>query len=232
MVDFWSYLVIIFGYIAPPVFLAGIIWRIWNYKRYPTGFSWAVQPQPTESTFINTIWRALAWPTLFKGDKLLWIGAMTFHISLVVLLVGHFGLFVDMIAFSDKLGISKDATYAIGVTAGSIALAGLLLFIARRIFVTKAKIVSTFADYFWLLFLLAVIAIGIYARVADETSSEIAREFARNLWSFQPEMPPAQTWFLIHTLLAEIFIIYAVFGKPIHLVGQFFTQYIMSSKEN
>jgi len=37
MIDFWSYLVIIFGYIAPPVFIVGIAWRIWNYKRYPTG---------------------------------------------------------------------------------------------------------------------------------------------------------------------------------------------------
>ena len=230
MIEFWSYLVIIFGYIAPPIFIGGIIWRIWNYKRYPTGFDWAVQPQPTQNSFINLMWRAFAWPTLFKGDKPLWIGAMLFHISIAILFVGHLGLFVDMIAFSGKLGISKDATYIIGIIAGSIALVALLFFIARRIWVTKAKVVSTFADYFWLLFLLTVVVIGLYARLADEATSETVREFSRNLWTFQPEMPPAHTWFLIHTFLAEIFIIYAVVGKPIHLVGQLFTQYIMTSE--
>ena len=230
MVDLLSYLVIIFGYIAPPIFVAGMIWRIWNYKRYPTGFDWAVQPQPTENTFVNVMWRAFAWPTLFKGDRLLWISAMVFHISILVLAMGHLGLFVDMVAFSGKLGISKDATYAFGILSGSTAMIALLIFIARRIWITKVKIVSTFADYFWLIILLAVIVVGLYARIADEASSEVVREFARNLWSFQPEMPPAHTWFLIHTFLAEIFLIYAVVGKPIHLVGQFFTQYIMTSE--
>jgi len=230
MVDFLSYLVIIFGYIAPPVFIVGIIWRIWNYKRYPTGFDWAIQPQPTKSTPANLLWRGFAWPTLFKGDRPLWIGAMLFHISIVVLFVGHLGLFVDMIAFSGKLGISKDGTYIFGIVAGSIAIAALLFFISRRIWLTKARIVSTFADYFWLLFLLAVVIIGLYARVADEASSEIVRDFTINLWTFKPEMPPTHTWFLIHTLMAELFIIYAIIGKPIHLVGQFFTQYIMTSE--
>lgn len=155
---------------------------------------------------------------------------MLFHLAIIVLFVGHLGVFVDMIAFSGKLGVSKDATYAIGIAAGSIAVVALLFFLARRIWVGKTKSISTFADYFWLLVLLAVVGIGIYARVADEASSEIVREFARNLWSFNPEMPPANTWFLIHTFLAELFIIYSVLGKPMHLVGQFFTQYIMVSE--
>ena len=227
MIDFWSYLVIIFGYIAPPVFIAGIAWRIWNYKRYPTGFSWGIFPQATESKTVNLLWRALVWPTILKGDKLLWIVAVVFHIGILFLFIGHLGVFVDMIAFSDNIGISKDATYAIGIAAGSLALIALLIFIGRRYSIRRVKVVSTFTDYFWLWFLVAVVAIGIYARVADEASSEVVREFARNLWSFNPEMPPEKLWFLIHTFLAEVFIIYSVFGKPMHLVGQFFTQYIL-----
>ena len=227
MVDFWSYLVMAFGYIALPVLVLGIAWRIWNYKRYPAGFSWGIYPlaeRPTPATFL---WRVFAWPTLFKGDRLLWIAAMLFHLALIVLAVGHLGVFVDMIGFSDKLGISKDATYGIGITAGSIALVALLFFIGRRVWLDRARSMSTPTDYFWLVFLLAVLAIGVYARVADEASSEAVRWWARALWSFNPEMPPENTWFLIHTFLAEVFIIYSVLGKPVHLVGQFFTQHIL-----
>lgn len=231
MTTLLSYLVIVFGYMAPLIFILAIAYRIWSWKRLPTGFSWGVFPQPTRWTVTSVIWKAFAWPTLFKADTLLWIGAMCFHIGLLLLFVGHLGNFVDMLSFTEKLGITSDTAYQIGVYAGIVAGIVLLFFISRRIFATKTEQLSSFADHFWLWFLLVVVGVGIYARLFDEVSSEVVREFATSIITLSPILPPENLWFLIHTLLAEIFIIYSIAGKPMHLVGQFFTQYILVSEK-
>jgi len=136
-----------------------------------------------------------------------------------------------MVAFTDNLGISKDATYQIGIYAGVIVLAAILFFSIRRILVVKGKEISSFSDHFVLWFLLVVVVMGIYARLFDEVSSESIREFALSVVRFNPILPPENVWFLVHTLLAEIFIIYTVAAKPMHLVGQFFSQYILVSEK-
>ena len=138
---------------------------------------------------------------------------------------------MDMISFTEKLGMSSEVAYQIGVYAGIVAGIMLLFLVFRRIFVTKTKEISSFSDHFILLFLLVVVGIGIYSRLFDEVSSEVVRKFAISIITLRPSLPPENFWFLIHTLLAEIFIIYSVTGKPMHLVGQFFTQYILVSEK-
>ncbi len=226
-----SYLVVIFGYMALLTFIMGIAYRIWNWKRLPTGFSWGIYPKPTKWTVTSLLWKGLFWPTLFTADKLLWIIAMCFHIGILVLFVGHLGNFVDILSVAEKLGIPSQVAYTVGIYAGTLAAIALLLFIFRRIFASKIQQISSFADHFWLWFLLFVVAVGIYARLFDQVSSEVARQFSLSIITFKPILPPDNFWFLIHILLAEIFIIYSVTGKPIHLVGQWFTQYIIVSEE-
>ena len=177
------------------------------------------------------IWKIFAWPTLFKADKGLWIGALLFHIGLLVLFVGHLGVFVDLASFGEGLGIPKEASYTIGVTAGTIMGIAILFYLYRRLFINRASEISTFADHFWLWSLILVVGVGIYARLFHEVSSDAVREFATSVTTFSPALPPQNFWFLIHTLLSELFIIYAVIGKPIHLVGQLFTQYIIVAEE-
>lgn len=135
-----------------------------------------------------------------------------------------------MLSFMERLGISGDASYTIGIAAGIVAAVVLIFFSYRRFFIGKVKEVSSFADHFWLWFLVAVVVIGIYARVFHEASSETVREFAISLLTFRPVVPPENFWFLVHALLGELFIIYSVAGKPMHAVGQFFTQYILATE--
>lgn len=148
--SFLSYLVIIFGYIALAVFVGGMAYRIWNWGRLPTGFSWGLFPKPTRWTFISVIWRAFAWPTLLRADKLLWIGAMLFHVGLLFLFVGHLDLFVNILSVMKGLGISAQTTYAIGVYAGLVVGIVLIFFGIRRISIARAKEPSSLADHFWL----------------------------------------------------------------------------------
>lgn len=228
---FLSYLVVIFGYLALLVFILGIAYRIWGWARLPAGFSWGLFPKPTKWMVTSLIWKAFAWPTLFKADKLLWIGAACFHVGILVLFVGHLGVFTDVASFGERLGIPADASYLIGVVVGIVVGIALVFYVTRRILVTKVREISSFSDHFWLWFLLAVVGVGIYARIFHEVSSEAVRGFATSLITLNTILPPQNLWFLIHTFLSELFIIYSVTGKPIHLVGQLFTQYILVSKE-
>lgn len=229
---FLSYIVIICGYIALLVFILGMAYRIWGWSHLPTGFSWGLFPKPTKWTVASLIWKAFAWPTLFKADKLLWIGAVFFHIGLLVLFAGHMGLLADIPSFMERLGIPTDVLYRIGVIAGIVVGIVLIFYVSRRIFTTKVREISSFADHFWLWFLVAVVVVGIYARIFHEVSSEVVREFATGLITLNPILPPQNLWFLIHAFLAELFIIYSVAGKPIHSVGQLFTQYILVSERH
>ena len=228
---FLSYSVIILGYLAVLVFILGVAYRIWNWARLPVGFNWGLFPKPTKWTVTSLIWKAFAWPTLFKADKLLWIGAILFHLGVLALLVGHTGVFVDTLSFMERLGIPADVSYTIGIIAGSIIGIVIIYFIFRRIVTAETREISSFADHFWLWFLIAVVGTGIYGRIFYDISSETVREFATSLITFNIILPPTNIWFLIHTLLAEFFIIYSVTGKPIHAVGQLFTQYILVSEE-
>lgn len=228
---FLSYSVIILGYLAILVFILGVAYRAWNWAHLPTGFSWGLFPKPTRWTVTSLIWKAFAWPTLLKADKWLWIGALCFHLGMLVLLLGHLGIFINMASFGESIGIPTEASYTIGVVAGSVAGIVILFYLSRRLLVTKAKEISSFADHFWLWALLVVVGVGIYARVFHEVNSDAVREFAISVLTLRPILPPENGWFLVHTLLSECFIIYAVMGKPIHALGQLFTQYILVSKE-
>ena len=139
----FSYLVIIFGFISPLVFILGIAYRIWKWKRLSMGFSWGLFPKPTNHTATSVLWKVFAWPTLFKADKFLWVIALCFHISILLLLVGHLGNFVDIIAFAERLGIHSQAAYQIGVVSGILAGIAIILFIMRRVFVAKAQQLSS-----------------------------------------------------------------------------------------
>ena len=222
-----SNLVIIFGYISVSVFILGIAYRIWGWVRLPIGFSWALFPRPTRWTVTSLIWKAFAWPTLLKADKALWIGAALFHLGLVVVFVGHLGLLADIPSLMGRVGIQKETLYTIGVVAGIIIGIVLLFYVLRRVIILRVSEISYFADHFWLWCLFIVIGVGIYARLFHEVDSDAVRQFAISVFVFKPILPPQNLWFLLHSFLAELFIMYSIMGKPIHSVGQLFTQYIV-----
>ena len=226
-----SYLIIALGYLAFFLIIVGIVYRIWSWKHLPRGFSWGLFPKPTKWTTTSLLWRSFAWPTLFEVNKSLWVGAALFHLGILALFVGHTGVFVNTLGFMESIGIPAGTSYTIGVVAGIIVGIALIFYSSRRVFITEARDISSFADHFWLWFLLAVIVTGVYARTFYGVSSDTVREFATSLATFRIVMPPQNLWFLIHTLLAELFLIYAVAGKPIHSIGQLFTQYIIVEKE-
>ncbi len=224
MITVLSYLVIIFGYIALFVFIFGLTYRILGWARLPTGFYWGLYPRPTKWTFSSVIWKIFALPTLFTTDKQLWIAAIFFHIVLFMSVALHFEL----------LGVhfGPEATIdPIGACAGIIALIAVVYYIQRRLGITRSKEISALATHFWLWLLLVQVGIGTYLRAFDVVAPEVYSAFAISVLTFKPTLPPPDLWFLFHAFIGEMYLFYIVFGKPVHSIGQFFSQYILAKPE-
>ncbi len=217
---FLSYIVIIFGYLAPLVFILGIAYRIWNWSHRPAGFSWGLFPKPTKWTVTSVLFgRILALPTLIKSSREVLILALVMHFAILASIFLHLELFTSL--------STETIIDIIGSSAGTVGVVLVGYFILRRVFVKETQEISAFSDYFWLSFLLIIIVLGTYLRVGDVVAPDAYRTFATSLITLSPTLPPANPLFLIHALLGEIYLMYIVSGKMMHSIGWLFTQYIL-----
>lgn len=217
---FLSYIVIIFGYLAPLVFILGIAYRIWNWSHRPTGFSWGLFPKPTKWTVTSVLFgRILALPTLVKSSKEVLILALVMHFAILASIFLHLELFTSL--------ARETIIDIVGSSAGIVGVVLVGYFVLRRVFVKETREISAFSDYFWLSFLLIIVVLGVYLRVGDVVTPEEYRTFATSLITLNPTLPPANPLFLIHALLGEIYLMYIVSGKMMHSIGWLFTQYIL-----
>ena len=220
---FLSYLVVIFGYIAPLYFILGIAYRVWNWKHRPIGFNWELFPKPTKSKWASVFFgRLFALPTLFQSNRKILLLAIIMHGAIITSVFLHLELFVP-------LGAEK----VIDILGSIAGFSGVILvgyFIFRRIAVRETRDISAASDYFWLSLLLLQVFIGAYIRVNNLVDPEVYRTFARSIITLSPTLPPMNPWFLAHALLGEFYLMYIVSGKMIHSIGWLFAQYILVSE--
>jgi nitrate reductase gamma subunit len=184
---------------------------------------------PTEgSGFCSLAKEALFFPSLYRGDKTMWLLSWSFHVALALAFVGHLrvltGLFDRGLA---SLGIGTDGIATLsaiaGGAAGIVLGAAVLTLLLRRILVARVREISKAPDFLALLLLVAVITCGNLMRFGG-THSNLAetRVWAASLLAFSPVVP-ASTAFLLHLFFAELLILYFAFSKLMHFGGFFFT---------
>lgn len=224
MITVLQYLVVIFGYLAPLVFIFGMAYRIWKRGRLPRGFDWGLFPQPTKWIVTNFILgRILALPILFKSGKDVLILALLMHFAIVGSIALHFELFTALGA--------ENIIHIIGSSAGITGSVLVAYFVLRRFVVTETRELSAFSDYFWLSFLLIQVSLGAYMRVGNVVEPEVYRAFAISIITLNPTLPLPNPWFLIHSLLGLIYLMYIQSGKMMHSIEWLFGQYILVSEK-
>lgn len=170
-------------YAAAAVFLAGVLWRALCWLRVPVPFHIPVTDSPASpparlarevflfrSLFRNRQAELHPGPKLVYGEeKILWLAAMVFHWSLLVILLRHLRFIGTPLFFLQRL----DGFFAIGMpvlymsdVAIVCALAFLLL---RRLLNAELRGLSLPADYAVLLLLLAVVLTGVWMRHVART---------------------------------------------------------------
>ncbi len=217
----------ILPYLTVLIFIIGMGYRFYVWLKTPQPGKMTLFPAP-DSTSGGVLSEILFFPSLFKGDKILWSFSWFFHVTLALVFLGHirvFSSFIDEILLT--LGMSPEGIDTMSTTAGGVAgiilLATGVLLLLRRVTVQRVREISGIPDFFALLLLIAIICTGDLMRFGAHFDLEQTRIWAKSLSTFSPVVPQ-NSIFLVHALMAMLLIIYIPFSKIMHLGGIFFTQ--------
>ena len=216
-------------YLCAAVFLVGMGWRLASWLRTPVPLKLVLTPGPTTAPGVarRLAGETLLFRNLLGSSRALWAAAWLFHLSLVMLAVGHVAGLVAPGFARSTLGLTEEQFHHLAqVTGGAfgiLAVIPLLWLLVRRFALERLRYLSTFADYFALVLLLLVIATGNQMRFLGSLDMAQAREFVSGWLHFRPVAPPAVPAFIIHLLLVCALLAYIPFSKLVHLGGLFFS---------
>lgn len=223
----------ILPYVVVLGFAAGMGYRIWT---------WAKSPQPSKmtlfpagaSTFRAVLAETLLFPSLFKGDRFLWLLAWLFHAVLALVFLGHIRVFTGAIdRILEMFGMTPRGldlmSGLVGGAAGILLLAVGLMLLFRRMALPRVREITGVPDVLALLLLLAIIVTGDMLRFAAPFDLEQTRIWAASLLRFSPVIPKNDV-FLLHLALSQVLILFIPFSKILHLGGFFFTQTLIKRR--
>jgi nitrate reductase gamma subunit len=168
-------------------------------------------------------------PRITYGDnKYLWLGAMAFHWSLLLIFLRHFRFFTEpVVGFVHWLqgidGLFEMTVPTLFITNIVIVIAlGYLL--SRRIFNPQVRYISLISDYFALFLLLTIVLSGIWMRYFDKVDIIKVKELVMSITVFKPVVPEGiGSVFYIHLFFVSLLIAYFPFSKLLHAAGVFFS---------
>ncbi len=179
------------------------------------------------SLFRNSESRLEQGPRLiYREARWLWLAAIAFHWSLLVILVRHLRLFVEPppapAVWLDRLdGFFQLGAPVFYLTDGVILVA-LLYLLQRRLRRPLVRYISLFTDYFALFLLLGIAVSGMWMRYIARTDVVAVKQFAIGLAVFAPAVPKnVGAWFYIHLALVGTLAAYFPFSKLMHMGGVF-----------
>ncbi|UCG50752.1 MAG: respiratory nitrate reductase subunit gamma [Candidatus Latescibacterota bacterium] len=220
-------------YLAVVVFAAGMINRFYTWFKTPQPGKMTLFPAGGSATG-GVLAETFFFPSLFRGDRVLWFFAWVFHATLALVFLGHIRVFtglIDRVLMS--IGVSPEGIDAmsstLGGAAGVVLLATGLLLLFRRIVQQRTREISNFSDFFALLLLIAIIFTGDLMRFGTHFELAETRAWARSLVTFSP-IVVNNGMFQVHALLAMVLIIYVPFSKIMHFGGIFFTQALIKRR--
>jgi nitrate reductase gamma subunit len=217
----------ILPYFVVIVFILGMVYRFYLWVKTPQPGRMTLFPAP-DSLSGGVLAESLFFPSLFKGDRILWIFAWIFHATLALVFLGHVRVFtaiIDRILLA--VGMTPEGIDSMSATAGGIAgillLATGLLLLLRRISVRRVRDISGIPDFSVMILLIAIVVTGDLMRFGAHFDLEQTRLWTASLLAFSPVIPQ-NGGFLVHAFLAMLLIIYIPFSKILHFGGIFFTQ--------
>jgi len=162
----------------------------------------------------------------YSWEIFLWLGALAFHYSFLVVLLRHFRFFTSPVP--SCLGWLEyfDGIVQLGLPgiflSGVVLLAATLFLLARRIFDTKVTYISQAADYFPLFLIIAIAATGIAMRYFTKVDIIGIKTLTMGLVTFSPVIPQGVGGlFYAHVFLVSVLFVYFPLSKLMHMGGIF-----------
>jgi len=160
-------------------------------------------------------------------NKWLWLAALAFHYSFLVIFIRHLRFFTEPVPFFVHWAESLDGFFQVGVpflfiTDVVIVLAVTYLFL-RRVVVPQLRYISLPADYFPLFLILGIAISGILLRYFVKTDIVAVKSLALSLVGVGERGDPSQIHWLFysHLFLVCSLLIYFPFSKLMHMGGVF-----------
>ena len=163
---------------------------------------------------------------LFGENKYLWLAALLFHWSFLVIFLRHLRFFLEPVpAFVTALA-SVDGFFQIGAPGlylTDIATLGALVYLLwRRLRDPQVRYVSLFADYSILFLLLGIAVSGVLMRYFIRIDTVAVKQLCLGLVTFSPVIPKAAgPLFFVHLLLLSVLAACFPFSKLMHMGGVF-----------
>ena len=203
--------------------------------------NWVDNPSNGFGVFLRMAFEILTFRSLFRNTKMeyrqgpkvsyasakwLWIFALLFHYSFLVIFIRHFRLFSEPVPYLITLIQDLDGFFQVGLPGvyitDALILIGVGFLFFRRVSAPQIRYISLAADYFPL-FLIGGLAIsGILMRYFIRTDIAGVKELVLGLASFHPTVPATiGSIFFIHLFLLSVLLAYFPFSKLTHMGGVF-----------
>jgi nitrate reductase gamma subunit len=164
----------------------------------------------------------------YGASLALWLGAMMFHWSLLVILLRHLRFLTEPVPFLVTLLQDADGFLPLQVgvpvlfVSSVLFLAGLAYLLLRRLTSPQLRYISLAGDYFPLFLLLGIGISGIWLRHLAKTDVASVKELAVGLVTFSPVVKATiSPLFYGHLFLVCALLAYFPFSKLVHMAGVF-----------
>lgn len=169
------------------------------------------------------------------STKWLWLFGLTFHWSLLIVLIRHSRFFLQPVPDFVNLVQSLDGFIEVHIdwfqphvvhvmVTGITLLIALLYLLSRRLFFPRERTLSLPSDYIPLILLILITITGLLMRYLIPVDVTQVKELAQGLISFQPPVSPDLHWlFMLHLLFVSLLLAYFPFSKLMHSAGIFFS---------
>jgi nitrate reductase gamma subunit len=163
---------------------------------------------------------------LFRTSTLLWLGALAFHWSLLVIVVRHLRFFLEpvplVIVILQRLDSIFQNLLPIFYISDVILLIALGYLFIRRIITPQVKYISLPSDYFVLLAIGGIAISGVLMRLIYKVDLVQVKEWVMAMLRFNPQPPKGVNLiFYVHLFFVSLLVAYFPVSKLMHMPGIF-----------
>lgn len=198
-------------------------------------------PSTTGGVIIRMLLEVLLFRSLFRNTRVeikgktvsykwvvwLWLFAIMFHYSFLVVVIRHLRFFVEPVPFFVSALEIVDGMLQVGLPglflSGVVLLGAATLLLLRRILLPKMNYFSRPADYFPLFLIIGIALTGILMRHFTKVDVVKVKELTLGLASFHPGIPEGGVGalFYVHIFFVSLLVAYIPFSKIMHMGGVF-----------
>jgi nitrate reductase gamma subunit len=218
-------------FITLAVFVLGLIWRLRRWNRAAVANIALYPAASNRRDVFRKVLGEVAWFSSVRQDnRELWRKTWPFHLTLLVILIGHLRV---MFAWPDRVlglvmgpeaidGLSRWAGGALGI----VALVTCVMLLTRRFVQPRVREISSGEDVGVLILLLGVLTTGNGLRFLMHYDVGVSQAYFASL--FLGGEAPQNPWFLLHFFLVQLLLMYLPFGKLLHIPGVFYSKALLA----